>query len=281
MARIRQGVGIGQSNLYVDVVTIQTLLNSNTVVTNPANKLSVDGKIGTATIERIKSFQKQVVKLSNPDGVVSPSGITLRNLVLHSSFHTTTNKSKRSLGITEEQYVQAAKSISCEVAAIKAIVLTETPRGAFDEQGRPTILYERHYFHRLTKGKYDSNSVLSNKSAGGYGKYSTQYEKLNEALKLDKSAALQSASWGAFQIMGANYVTAGFNSVDDFVGAMRTLQGQLDAFVKFILHTPGLQSALQNKQWATFARIYNGNDYKKNNYDAKMARNYQLALKGY
>lgn len=279
MARIGSAVGIGQKNNYADVITIQTLLNKNKKITTPLNKLSVDGLVGPGTIERIKRFQQEVVNLKNPDGIISPTGITMRNLVVHSSFHTTTNHTTRAILFSQDQLVEAAKGLGCEVAAIKAVVLTETPRGAFDDQGRPSILYERHYFHRLTKGKYDSDPVLSNKDSGGYGKYSAQYGKLNKAIALDKSAALQSASWGAFQIMGENYKAAGFASVDDFVQGMGTMQGQLNAFVTFIKNTPPLQTALQNKHWATFARTYNGPKYKKNDYDTKLANNYQIALK--
>lgn len=96
---------------------------------------------------------------------------------------------------------------------------------------------------------------------------------MNRAIILDKKAALQSASWGAFQIMGENYKAAGFSTIEEFVKNMETVQGQLDAFVNFIKKTPPLQSALQNKQWSTFARVYNGPDYKSNAYDNKLANN--------
>ncbi|MBW1252753.1 N-acetylmuramidase domain-containing protein [Pantoea allii] len=280
MARISAAVGIGQRNLYADVVTIQTLLNKNSVVTTPSNKLNVDGIIGPGTINRIKEFQDKVVHMKDPDGIISPNGITMRNLIVHSSFHTNTNRSTRAVVFSNEQLTQAAKELGCEIAAIKSVVLTETPRGAFDENGRPTILYERHYFHRLTNGKYDSDPEISNKNSGGYGKFSAQYGKLNKAIALDKNAALQSASWGAFQIMGENYRAAGFGSVNDFVKSMETVQGQLDAFVNFIKNTPNLLPALQNKQWSTFARTYNGPKYRQNDYDNKLANNYQIALKG-
>ncbi|WP_210456176.1 N-acetylmuramidase domain-containing protein [Pantoea ananatis] len=279
MARISAAVGIGQRNLYADVVTVQTLLNKNSVVTTPANKLNVDGVIGPSTINRIKEFQDKVVQMKDPDGIISPNGITMRNLVVHSSFHTNTNRSTRAIVFSNEQLTQAAKELGCEIAAIKSVVLTETPRGAFDKNGRPTILYERHYFHRLTNGKYDSDPEISNKNSGGYGKFSAQYGKLNKAIALDKTAALQSASWGAFQIMGENYRAAGFGNVDDFVKSMETVQGQLNAFVNFIKNTPHLLPALQNKQWSTFARAYNGPKYKQNDYDNKLANNYQIALK--
>jgi len=279
MARISAAVGEGQRNLYGDVLTVQVLLNKNRVVTAPSNQLTEDGLIGAKTIERIRVFQEKVVNLKQPDGIISPGGITMRNLVQQSSFHTTTNRSIRSLGISDEMYVQAAKELGCEVAAIKAVVLTETPRGAFDEKGRPSILYERHYFHKLTNGQYDSYPKLSNSSAGGYGKYSEQYGKLEDAMKLDKSAALQSASWGAFQIMGNNYITAGYGSIDDFVKDMSTIQGQMRAFINFISNKPSLKNALREKNWSSFAFYYNGKEYKKNNYDNKLSNNYQMAVK--
>jgi len=52
-------------------------------------------------------------------------------------------------GLTEEDYSAAATQLKVEVAAIKAVAEVETTGNAFDEEGRPRILFERHYFHRL------------------------------------------------------------------------------------------------------------------------------------
>ncbi|WP_426772988.1 N-acetylmuramidase domain-containing protein, partial [Pseudomonas aeruginosa] len=38
---------------------------------------------------------------------------------------------------------------------------------------------------------------------------------------------------------------------------------------------PAIHKALKSKDWAEFARRYNGPDYKKNNYDVKLAEAYQ------
>lgn len=61
--KISQAPGIGQPNKFRDVQTVQSLLNSNKLITTPGIELSVDGKIGPRTIERIKEFQQKVVKL--------------------------------------------------------------------------------------------------------------------------------------------------------------------------------------------------------------------------
>ena len=185
------------------------------------------------------------------------------------------NNPKR--GLTEEDYNAAATQLKVEVAAIKAVAEVETTGNAFDKEGRPRILFERHYFHRLTGGKYDKkNPNISNKKAGGYGKFSAQYGKLERAYQLDANAALRSASWGRFQIMGDNYQSAGFNTVKKFVLAMTQSELEhLKAFTNFVEHNKSMLKALQDKDWAGFASKYNGAGYKKNDYDTKLKAAYE------
>src|ERR1700676_2885283 len=77
---------------------------------------------------------------------------------------------------------------------------------------------------------------------------------------LDRDAALKSASWGKYQIMGSNFAQCGYDTVDAFVLDMCHDEGyQLDAFVAFIQNAGDtLLQSLQNKDWPTFARYYNG-----------------------
>src|SRR5690606_25532725 len=125
--------------------------------------------------------------------------------------------------IDDTDYTNAASELGCEMEAVKAVAMSETgATGSFysftGSDTVPAILYERHYFHRLTGGAHSAaNPDISNASRGGYGKYSAQYPKLLKAYALNKSAALKSASWGKFQIMGSNYSDAGYSSVEEFV----------------------------------------------------------------
>ena len=117
-------------------------------------------------------------------------------------------------GITDNDYLLAASALAVEVAAIQAVAEVETRGNAFDVQGRPTILYERHHFHRLTQGRFDpTHTAISQAASGGYGKYFAQYRKREQAWELAPDAARRSASWGRFQIMGGNGQAAGFPSV--------------------------------------------------------------------
>lgn len=179
-------------------------------------------------------------------------------------------------GLTDADYADAAKSLDIEVAMIKAVAEVESPRGPFDGMGRPEILYERHYFHRLTGGKYDKEQPdISNSSSGGYGKYSAQYGKLQRAFALDRDAALRSASWGRFQIMGENFKAAGFDSAAAFVLALTKSEAEhLKAFVSFVKSNKAMADALRKKDWAGFASRYNGPGYKKNDYDTKLEEAY-------
>jgi len=172
--------------------------------------------------------------------------------------------------MTDSDIERAAAEIGCAVAAVRAVVEVESKSG-FLPDTRPVILFERHYFSRLTGGKYDaSNPGISNPSWGGYGTSASQYDRLADAIKLDRKAALKSASWGAFQIMGENHKAAGYDDVESFVAAMvKSEAAHLDAFVKFV-KKKGLADELVRRDWAGFARGYNGAQYAANKYDTKL-----------
>lgn len=174
--------------------------------------------------------------------------------------------------LTEQDFESAAATLGCSVAVIKAVCQVEAPRGGFLPSGEPTILFERHQFSKRTGRKFDiSHPHISNPKPGGYKGGQTEHDRLAEACALNREAALESASWGKFQIMGFNYAPAGFGSLQAFINAMYQSEGrQLDAFVSFIQHE-GLASFLRERRWADFARRYNGPNYAINSYDTKMA----------
>ena len=55
------------------------------------------------------------------------------------------------------------------------------------------------------------------------------------------------------------------------VRAMVSVAGQPETFVRFIQADPRVLRALRGKDWAAFARIYNGPNYAANKYDTKLA----------
>jgi hypothetical protein len=146
---------------------------------------------------------------------------------------------------------------------------------------RPQILFERHIFRKYTRGRFDGVAPDISGPAGAYGSLAEQYDKLNKAIalcsraKLNAEPALKSASWGMGQVMGFNHEAAGFKTATSMVQAM--IQGedaQLAAMAGF-LKANGLAALLLKKDWAGFAKRYNGPSYWQNHYDVKLAEQFQ------
>jgi len=177
--------------------------------------------------------------------------------------------------LTEQDYVDAAEALGVDVPAIKAVAEVESRGDGFLDTDEPKILFERHIFHRLTKGKYDAlYPDISRETPGGYGLSSQQHARLARAAALDREAALQSASWGRFQVMGMNWQSLRYKSLQEFVNAMyRSEKDHLDSFIRFV-EVNGLTPYLKTHHWAKFARGYNGKNYSVNRYDKKMANAY-------
>ena len=180
------------------------------------------------------------------------------------------------LKLTEEDIRAAASLIAVEIAAIQAVAEVESLGSGFLKSRRPVILFESYQFHIRTKGRYDnSHPHISTKSwIRNYLGGEEEYTRLEEAIALDKRAALESASWGRFQIMGFNHLYCGFDSVEDFVQAhILNEREHLLAFCAFI-KSMKLDSHLRNHDWISFARLYNGPGYARNKYDIRLANAY-------
>lgn len=195
--------------------------------------------------------------------------------------------SPKPTSLTDADFIAAAKTLRCDVSAIRAVAEIESPKGGFlydDHAGewRPTVLFERHVMYRRYKDKYGYDKAIAmvnqcpdiiNTKSGGYIGGESEHRRIEKARKFDKNIGLESASWGMFQIMGYHWKALGFASVVDFVMAMSASEAkQLEIFVKFIQANRTLLNAIRAKDFDLFALTYNGADYRKNNYHVKMAR---------
>jgi hypothetical protein len=177
-------------------------------------------------------------------------------------------------------YDRAAKTIGCNVSAVRAVVTVEAAGAGFDSRNRPKVLPEPHYFHRLLSGAKRDQAVAAGLAYPKWGSkpYDTtqdaRYARIDRMMAIDAEAALDSCSWGLGQIMGANAETCGFRNAADMVTAFLEGEGrQLDGVVGFIIGN-GLAKHLVNRDWAAFARGYNGPGYAANAYDKKLAAAY-------
>ena len=180
--------------------------------------------------------------------------------------------------LTEIDYKQAASILGVEPACVKAVTKVESRGSGFLPSGEPVILFERHWMYKLLKAKLGHEPALSDvvdPKAGGYLGGQKEHERLAKAVLIDRECALQSASWGLFQIMGFHWKALGFKDVQAFINQQyRSEAGQLDTFVRFIQLNPGMLNALKTKDWAKFAKLYNGPNYAINKYDVKLATAY-------
>ncbi len=173
---------------------------------------------------------------------------------------------------------EAAKKLKVEIAVIWAVYKVETGGNAFRPNGEPKILFERHIFSRLTNRRFDNEyPEISNPVPGGYGRYKDQIPKLIKARELALKEAYMSVSYGGFQILGINYKRAGYDDVLTFAGVMlsKNEDKHLEAFINFILSDKKLTKSLQEKDWDSFARLYNGPNYKKYRYAEKLKAAYE------
>jgi hypothetical protein len=242
-------------------------------------KLDVDGDYGDATENAVRAYQLKIGLVA--DGVAGSktlsalSGTDCQQLLKNADL------------------VNAAERLGVPLASVYSVNEVESKGSGFLDNGKPVILFERHIMYRqLAKVRHEgddpaalkrhadqlaaTNPAIVNPKFGGYAGGSAEHQRLATARLIDDTAALESASWGAFQIMGFHWQRLGYNSVQDFVAAMSAGESQqFDAFVRFIETDPVLHKALKGRKWAEFAKLYNGPDYQRNLYDIKLQRAYE------
>ena len=185
------------------------------------------------------------------------------------------------LKLVASDYESAAKTLGAEAAAVHAVASVESGgRTGFDAQNRPKILFETHHFRANSKGAFNTSHpeltapYKSKLRKASYKK--DQWTVIRAAFALDPEAAVMSASWGMFQVLGENAKSCGWKTLDQFVTDMFYSEGQhMRVFLGFC-KANNLTRYLVTKNWKSFASGYNGASYADNAYDTKMASAYAL-----
>lgn len=181
--------------------------------------------------------------------------------------------------LTLSDFEAAAKKLDCDIPAIQAVAHVEAPKGGFNPDDTPTTLFEGHHFHRFTNGIYDKtfpHLSYPRWTRNHYGKsWQQEQTRLQQSMALNRDAALKSASWGKFQIMGFNFRVCAYTSIQQFVNSMYESEAnQLMAFCEFVIYNK-LDVPLRRHEWAKFASGYNGPRYAENDYDTKLENEFK------
>ena len=252
--------------------------------------------------EAIVDFQRKIMLMTFPDGIVRPGDATERWLAAGPSAPISFRIPKRppvgplplnappgtpmrlparsgAEALTYDQFKAAAATLGCEVAAIQAIGDVEGKGQGFDKYDSPVILFEPTNFRnnaadKTYSQKYPDLTHKRKKPLSAYGSEDLQWEHLQRAYLLDPRAALLSSSWGRFQGLGLSFSEHGFDSPEGMVSALcQSEQAQLAAFVQFI-QRKNLSKPLAAKNWQQVASGYNGLNYKDYNYDGMLETAY-------
>lgn len=186
--------------------------------------------------------------------------------------------------LTDADITAAALDLGVDEATIRAIVEVEAAGSGFIDDEHPKILFEAHIFWRRLRahGFQPADIMPGNEDIlrpdwdhslykGGLA----EYDRLEKASKIHLSSALESCSWGLFQVMGFHWKALGYESAREFTNKMYESEREhLFAFLRFVKFN-GLMNALQQKDWQEFARGYNGPGYAQNHYDTKLQKAYE------
>ena len=160
----------------------------------------------------------------------------------------------------------ASESIGIAPCFIHAVASIESANKGFNADGTIIVRFEKHVFLReLKKRKASADLINSARQLTGL-----RWSTLNKAISLHHEAALCSASFGMFQVMGFNHKACGFDNVFDFVQAMQEgEERQVELFCSFVRHE-NLVGMMKQLNFKGFARRYNGPNYADNKYDVKL-----------
>lgn len=189
--------------------------------------------------------------------------------------------------LTNEMIKDLATRLGLEPALLKAVQLVEAAgRDGFLADGRPQILFEGHIMYKEVHKKFPDRDLAylckrystiffpkwdKSKYLGGVH----EYKRLELAKEIDEECALKSASWGMFQIMGFNHKICGCQDVYDFVHKVSESHEKQLELMYYFMHNSGCLKNLKEKDWAGFAKKYNGPGYAQNAYDQKLRNAYE------
>lgn len=169
-----------------------------------------------------------------------------------------------------------SRQLKIDAAAAIAVLAVESAGKAYGPDGRVLIRFENHLFYRFwgksnldvfndhfkfDRRKYWTNHFFRKNKRSNWesfhGNQSKEWEVFEFARKLNANAALISTSYGAPQILGTNYKKIGYASPETLLDNF-SKDVKFQVFALFDFFSPQMIKHIQNKDFTSFARYYNG-----------------------
>ena len=168
--------------------------------------------------------------------------------------------------------------IGIDKAVAVAVIAVESGGSGMGPDGRMIIRFENHlfwsYWGKNNASAYNQYFVFDQNTSWKGHQYRTQpngpwldvhqnqnseWAAFSLASTIDATAAKKSISMGLTQILGSNYRAIGYASPDAMFAAFAADEKfQLLGFFNFVKNDQRQITALQNRDYVGFARIYNG-----------------------
>lgn len=174
---------------------------------------------------------------------------------------------------------ELANELGIDPAITVAVLVAESKGEPFGPGGRMTIRFENHIFYDYW-GSFNEDQFRQhfsfNREGGGRHKnhmwrpdpdsswlvchtsQDREWQVFEFARDLDERAAMFSISMGAPQVMGFNHQDIGYDSVQEMFQAFQSSErAQIESLFRFMQEN-NLVEAVRNRDFASFARGYNG-----------------------
>jgi hypothetical protein len=160
---------------------------------------------------------------------------------------------------------QEAEAMGIPTESALGVFFVESKQAYDLATGLIILRYEPHIFRRK------SGKDVPARRAG----QNAEWDNFARAFDVHQEAALLSCSYGLPQLMGFNFgVTKHGNARDMFLAFQDSCIEQVQGFFGFVRKN-NITKAIKNKDWRTFARVYNGSG-AVDDYSGKLNRAMQV-----
>lgn len=244
------------------------------------------GAIGEKISAFFKKLFKQDEQNSEANPTPTPTPATAENSSTFESIENYTSDFKQSVE-------SEAKRLNIDPAFALAIMTVESGKKYYSDApnplenvGKPPLIrFEPHILNQqlarsgnqTAPGKWGTSKLVGRNVDGVSceGGQANEIACLNKAITINREAAFNSISMGMGQIMGFNAKLSGYANAEEmfkkFSSGFGGVKAQILGMFKVIENSPAILKAAQNKDYSSFARLYNGASVGTKKHDQYMA----------